>query len=106
MCRMELSMLYVCRQEVKGRKPTLTALVSCGRALQDYVQENGAVGVADIGYTKVEQRYDTLSNSSLAFLSNSSLSYIVPFLMLFFSSNTSFLVSFIKPPSFISLLPA
>ena len=47
-------------EEVKGRKPTLTALVSCGRALEDYVQENGAVGVADIGYTKVEQRYDTL----------------------------------------------
>ena len=28
----------------------LTTLVSCGRALEDYVQENGAVGVANIGY--------------------------------------------------------
>ena len=45
---------------MKGRKPALTALVSGGRALEDYVMENGAEEVADIGYTKMEQRYNTL----------------------------------------------
>ena len=45
---------------MKGRKPALTALVSGGRALEDYVMDNGAEGVADIGYTKMEQRYNTL----------------------------------------------
>ncbi|CAI8055157.1 Microtubule-actin cross-linking factor 1, isoforms 1/2/3/5 [Geodia barretti] len=51
-------------EEVKGRKPALTALVSGGRALEDYVMENRAEGVADIGYTKMEQRYNTLQYNS------------------------------------------
>ena len=47
-------------EEVKGRKPALVAVVTSGKALEDYVRERRAVGVADIGYTKMEQRYNTL----------------------------------------------
>ena len=36
------------------------ALVSCGRSLEDYVCDNGGGRDADIGYTKMEQRYNTL----------------------------------------------
>ena len=47
-------------EEVKAHKPPLTQAVVSGRALEAYVQEKGATGVADIGYSRMEERYTKL----------------------------------------------
>ena len=46
--------------EVKVHKSALEDVVSSGRELEAYVQERGATGFADIGYSRTEDRYNTL----------------------------------------------
>ena len=45
---------------MKGRASSLTSVIASGRELEAYVQENGATGIADIGYSRTEERYKTL----------------------------------------------
>ena len=47
-------------EEVKAHRPPLTQAVASGRALEAYVQVKGATGVADIGYSRMEERYTKL----------------------------------------------
>ena len=47
-------------EEVKAHRPSLTEAVTSGRALEAYVREKGATGIADLGYTRMEERYITL----------------------------------------------
>ena len=52
-------------EEVEAHRPSLTEAVTSGRALEAYVQEKGATGIADLGYTRMEDRYITLEVSYL-----------------------------------------
>ena len=45
---------------VKAHRSCLTEAVTSGRALEAYVQDRGAIRIADFGYARMEEIYDTL----------------------------------------------